>query len=113
MSQAKKFFNKALIDAVHHCYNSQFGVNYLLYAGFSDPKHPLLLDLTSLLHQTSPKKEKKSDSKTSVSLSPTIKNQLNQYFGILFLPEYRFDSFVAGANNQMAFAAAKAVATAP
>lgn len=29
------------------------------------------------------------------------------------MPEYRFDAFVAGANNQMAFAAAKAVAMNP
>lgn len=112
LSQAKKFFNKALLEAVHHCYNPQFWLNYSLYSGFSDPKHPLLLDLSALLHQTAPKKEKKSDPK-GVSLSPTIKNQLNQYFWILFLPEYRFDSFVAGANNQMAFAAAKAVSSAP
>jgi len=113
LTQAKKFFNKALKDAVQNCYNPQYGVNYMIYNGFSDEKNHLLLDLKSFLNIQTPKKEKKSDSHVSSPLNPSIKNELNQYFGILFLPEYRFNTFVAGATNQMAFAAAKAVATAP
>ena len=113
LTQAKKFFNKALKDAVQNCYNPQYGVNYMIYNGFSDEKNHLLIDLKSFLNIQSPKKEKKSDSHVSSPLNPSIKNELNQYFGILFLPEYRFNTFVAGATNQMAFAAAKAVATAP
>ena len=113
LTQAKKFFNKALKDAVQNCYNPQYGVNYMIYNGFSDEKNHLLLDLKSFLNIQSPKKEKKSDSRVSSPLNPSIKSELNQYFGILFLPEYRFNTFVAGATNQMAFAAAKAVATAP
>ena len=119
LTQAKKFFNKPLKEAVHTCYNPQYAINYRLYAGFSDEKHPLLLNLKTLLNLQSTKKEKKSDLDESLApdsssqLSPRIKNELNQYFWILFMPEYRFDAFVAGANNQMAFAAAKAVAKNP
>lgn len=119
LTQAKKFFSKAIKEAVQNCYNPQYGVNYRLYSGFSDEKNPLLLDLKSFLNIQPSKKEKKSDfgssssSDSSSSFSASLKEELNQYFWILFDPKYRFDAFVAGANNQMAFAAAKAVAATP
>jgi chromosomal replication initiation ATPase DnaA len=65
----------------------------------------LTLDLKKVLNL-------KEDKKTK-TIEPKIKNKLSEYFGILFDPKFTFDSFVAGANNNFAFSAAKAVADNP
>ena len=54
----------------------------------------------------------KEDTKAK-TIEPKIKNKLSEYFGILFDPKFTFDSFVAGANNNFAYSAAKAVANNP
>ncbi len=107
LTQIKKNFSKALKEAVMATYNSQFGVRFVVYPAFSDAQHELLTDLKKLLNI---KEEKPSKNPT---LEKSLKSELGQYFWILFEPSYRFDTFVAGANNQFAFSAAKAVAETP
>lgn len=107
LTQIKKNFSKALKEAVMATYNSQFGVRFVVYPAFSNAQHELLTDLKKLLNI---KEEKPSKNPT---LEKSLKSELGQYFWILFEPSYRFDTFVAGANNQFAFSAAKAVAEAP
>lgn len=107
LTQIKKNFAKALKEAVMATYNSQFGVRFVVYPAFSNAQHELLTDLKKLLNIT--------DEKTSKTpkLEKNIKSELSQHFWILFEPSYRFDTFIAGGNNQFAFSAAKAVAEAP
>lgn len=78
-----------------------------MYPPFSASKHELLADLKKLLNV---KEQKPSQ---LVRLEKNLKSELTSYFGILFEPRYRFDTFVSGSNNQFAFSAAKAVADAP
>jgi chromosomal replication initiator protein len=103
LTQAKKLFNKSLKEAVHELYNPQFDIEYIIYPPFSNGS-ALLIDLKKILNiKDTPK-----------SSEPTeIKSALSSYFGILFDPSFRFDNFIAGANNQFAFSAAKAVAENP
>ncbi|MDR2540608.1 MAG: chromosomal replication initiator protein DnaA [Candidatus Peribacteria bacterium] len=104
MTQAKKLFNKSLKDAIHELYNPQFSLEYVIYPPFSNGS-PLLIDLKKILNI--------KDTSVSEPIGKEIKSELSSYFGILFDPNFRFDNFVAGANNQFAFSAAKAVAENP
>lgn len=108
--QIKKLFNKALKEAIQSVYNPQFSLRYAVYTPFSSGKHELLLDLKKFLNITD---EQKLPQEQSFALEKTVKAELSQYFWILFDPTYTFDTFVAGANNQFAFSAAKAVAENP
>lgn len=104
-TQAKKIFNKSLKEAVHTIYNPQFTIEYVIYAPFSNWSD-LLIDLKKILNIKDSPIEKES-------IEKNIKSELSNYFGILFDPSFRFDNFIAGANNQFAFSAAKAVAENP
>ena len=84
-------------------YNSQFGIRFVVYPPFANAQHELLTDLKKLLNIQESKASK------APQLEKNLKSELGNYFGILFEPSYRFDTFVAGANNQFAFSAAKAV----
>ena len=53
------------------------------------------------------------EDKKAKTIEPKIKNKLSEYFGILFDPKFTFDTFVAGATNNFAYSAAKAVADNP
>ncbi len=103
--QVKKFFSDALQEAVQSVYNNQFGVVMMIYTDLQDTKHPLLVDSKLVLNI----KEKV----TKKDISPAMKNTLSQYFGILFDPNYTFDTFVVGEHNRFAFSAAKAAAQEP
>ncbi len=107
LTQIKKNFQKALKEAIMATYNSQFGVRFVAYPPFANAQHELLTDLKKLLNI------QESKSSKAPQLEKNLKSELGNYFGILFEPSYRFDTFVAGANNQFAFSAAKAVADAP
>lgn len=107
LTQIKKNFQKALKEAIMATYNSQFGVRFVVYPPFANAQHELLTDLKKLLNIQESKASK------APQLEKNLKSELGNYFGILFEPSYRFDTFVAGANNQFAFSAAKAVADAP
>ena len=106
LTQAKKIFNKSLKETIQTVYNPQYTVEYIVYPPFSTWSD-LLIDLWSLLNiKAQTKKEQEP-------ISKSLKDDLYDYFGILFDPSFRFDNFVAWANNQFAFSAAKAVAENP
>ena len=106
MTQAKKIFNKSLKEAIQTVYNPRYTVEYVIYPPFSNGSD-LLIDLWELLNI------KASSKKKSEPIEKSLKDDLYDYFGILFDPSFRFDNFVAWANNQFAFSAAKAVADNP
>ena len=107
LTQVKKVFQKLLKSSVQKVYNPHFSISFVVYAPFSNGDHLLLADLKKLLNI---KEEKKN---TQHKLNKTIKQELSEYFWILFDPRFIFTTFVAGANNQFAYSAAKAVADAP
>ena len=105
LTQAKKIFNKSFKEAIKTLYNQQFEVEYVIYPPFSNGSD-LLINLNKTLNITeSPKQD--------ITRGKEIKSELSQYFGILFDPNFRFDNFIPGANNQFAYSAAKAVAENP
>lgn len=106
MSQVKKFFMKAIKEAVHVVYNPQYTAKIVVYAGFQK-NNDLLLDLKKVLNVKSQKVP------VEANITHSMKDELSSYFGILFDPLFRFDTFIAGTNSNFAFAAAKAVAENP
>lgn len=108
LTQAKKIFHKSLKDAVQELYHPQFDVEYVVYPPFANGS-ALLVDLKKLLHL----QEHRESSYIQEQKEQAIKSELSSYFGILFDPHFRFDNFIAGAHNQFAFSAAKAVADHP
>jgi len=107
LTQVKKFFLKAIKEAVHEVYNPQFSVKIVVYTPFQKNGNKLLCNLKKVLNIQSTKKI------ASKKLQQSMKDELSSYFGILFDPLFRFDSFVAGATNNFAFSAAKAVSENP
>ena len=110
LSQIKKNLSKPLKEAIQQCYNSQFWVKFVVFTPFADWEHPLLTDLKKLLNITDSTSNK---NKQNNVLETSLKEELSRYFWNLFDPKFRFDTFIAGSNNQFAFSAAKAVAQAP
>ena len=106
MAQAKNVFKKNLKEAIQIVYNPQYTVEYIIYPPFSNGSD-LLVDLWDLLNIKATEKIKSKPIETS------IKDKLYDYFWILFDQSFRFDNFIAWANNQFAFSAAKAVAENP
>ena len=106
MTQTKKIFNKSLKESVQSVYNPQYSVEFVIYPPFSNWSD-LLINLSNLLNI------KTTEKKKSEPIWNSLKSELNNYFGILFDPCFRFDNFVAWSNNQFAFSAAKAVAENP
>jgi len=104
MAQIKKFLGKQIKESIKTVYNPQFDVDFVIYTPFLN-WWDLVPDLKKLLNLKEDKKAK--------TIEPKIKNKLSEYFGILFDPKFTFDSFVAGANNNFAYSAAKAVANNP
>ena len=106
LTQAKKIFNKSLKEAVQTVYNPQYTVEYIVYPPFSN-WNDLLIDLWKILNI------KATNNKNPEKIPESLKDQLYGYFWILFDPTFRFDNFIAWANNQFAYSAAKAVAESP
>ena len=106
LAQAKKIFNKSLKEAIQTVYNPQYTVEYIIYPPFSNGSD-LLINLADLLNI------KVTEKKKEEPISKSLKDELYDYFWILFDPSFRFDNFIAWANNQFAFSAAKAVAENP
>ena len=104
MAQIKKFLGKQIKESIKTVYNPQFDVDFVIYTPFLN-WWDLTLDLKKVLNLKEDKKAK--------TIEPKIKNKLSEYFGILFDPKFTFDTFVAGANNNFAFSASKAVAQNP
>ena len=110
LAQAKKFFNKSFKEAIHEVYNSQFDVEYCIYPPLSEGSD-LTVDLKKILNIEETTTKEKDTSKGEIGKE--IKSEFSNYFWILLDPSYRFDNFIAGANNQFAFSAAKAVVENP
>ena len=109
LTNIKKNLSKPLKEAIVQCYNSQYWVKFVTYEAFSDPNHELLSDLKKLLNiQDEPVRNG-----PDIRLESGIRNELTQYFWILFEPRFRFDTFIAWSNNQLAFSASKVVAENP
>ena len=106
LTQAKKFFKKSLNESIQSVYNPQFTIDFVIYPPFEN-WNDLLVDLWKLLNI------KANSKKISEPEWKSIKAELNDYFGILFDPSFRFDNFIAWANNQFAYSGAKAVAENP
>ena len=104
LTQAKKIFNKSLKEAIQTVYNPQYTVEYIIYPPFSNG-NDLLIDLWKLLNI--------KPTKAPDPISGSLKDKLYDYFWILLDPSFRFDNFIAWANSQFAFSAAKAVAETP
>jgi len=106
LTQVKKFFSKSIKEAINEVYNPHFSIKFVVYTKFSNGSD-LLIDLKKVLNI---KEIKKAE---AVQVKKTVKNELTEYFWILFDPKFRFDSFVVWANNNIAFSAAKAVVDKP
>lgn len=87
LTQVKKFFAKPLKESINEVYNNQFSVKFIVYPKFAN-NNDLLIDLKKLLNI---KETKKSE---LLSEKKTIKNELSEFFGILFDPKFTFDTFV-------------------
>jgi len=103
VAQVKKIFQKTLNKIVKQVYNPNFSVAFVVYDKFQSGRHPLQLNLTKFLG-TKKKEEKKEEkvSKKSGVLKGFSTNEIDY--------NYRFDTFVVGRNNQLAYSAARAVA---
>ena len=87
LTQVKKFFGKPLKESVNETYNPHFSVKFIIYQKFSS-KNDLLLDLKKLLNV-------KETKRTQIAVeNRTIKQELSEFFGILFDPKFSFDTFV-------------------
>ncbi len=87
LTQIKKFFGKPLKESVNETYNPHFSVKFIIYQKFS-AKNDLLLDLKKLLNV-------KETKRTQIAAeNRTIKQELSEFFGILFDPKFSFDTFV-------------------
>ncbi|MCF7835302.1 chromosomal replication initiator protein DnaA [Candidatus Gracilibacteria bacterium] len=106
LSQIKKFLAKGIKESIHTVYNPQFEVKFSIYPPFSNGSD-LLINLKKLLKIT---ETNKSDSH---QIQENVKNDFKEYIGILFDPNFSFDNFIIGSNNNFAFSAAKAVSENP
>ena len=106
VTQVKKIFQKPLNKIIKQIYNPSFSVAFVVYDKFQSGKHPLQVNLTKFV-KTAEKKEKKEKTKTNW-------NDVLENFSVnKFDHAYRFDTFVVGRNNQLAYSAAHAVAENP
>gem|GEM_PF-5765432 len=103
VQQLKKFFHTDLQRAVQEVHASGYKVAYSTIHELGED-HPLHADVKRLLH---------IEERPKTQLETTVKDELGEYFGILFEKKYKFDNFVVGSNNQLAHAAAKAVSEEP
>lgn len=104
LTQVKKFFQKSLKEVINALYNPQFGIKIIIYPPFTNGSE-LLINLKNILNI--------KDDLKSVVLSPSVKHDLVDHFGILFDPIFRFDNFIVWSNATIAFSAAKAVVDQP
>jgi len=83
----KKFFAKPLKESINEVYNPHFTVKFVVYAKFTT-SNDLLVDLKKLLNI------KEIKNSALISEKKILKNELSEFFGILFDPKFTFDTFV-------------------
>ncbi len=105
LQQVKKFFIKPLASAIQQMFSASYKIELISYADLQSWTHPLQIDLKKLL--------KIEEKVVSPLLDESTKSKLTSYFGILFEPAYTFQNFVVGANNELAYSAAKAISEKP
>ncbi len=103
VQQLKKFFHSDLQHALQEIHAPWYKIAYSTIPELAED-HPLQADVKRLLH---------IEDKPKTTLEKTVKDELSEYFGILFEKKYTFDNFVVWSNNQLAHAAAKAVSEEP
>ena len=106
VTQVKKIFQKSLNKIVKQIYNPNFSVAFVVYDKFQSWKHDLQVNLNKFIKEAEKveKKINKSSSKSDVLSNFSVNS---------FDHSYRFDTFVVGRNNQLAYSAAHAVAENP
>ncbi len=117
LSQAKKFFQKTLKEAIHSVYNQQYSYDLHIFIPFQNKvAHPLHIDLKKILKVTgtieTPTVAKENgldailhDAKTATLQSSRLSHQLN--------PQLTFNTIVGWAHIDFALNAARAVAETP
>jgi chromosomal replication initiator protein len=103
MQQLKKFFHTDLQRALQEVHAPGYKIAYSTIPELTDD-HPLHANVKRLLQ---------IEEKPKTKLDTTTKDELSEYFGILFEKKYTFDNFVVGGNNELAHAAASAVSSEP
>jgi len=104
VAQVKKIFQKTLNKIVKQVYNPNFSVAFIVYDKFQSWRHPLQLNLTKFLGDK--KKEEKKEQKIGKK-----SNNILKWFSVNDIDyNYRFDTFVVGRSNQLAYSAAHSVA---
>ncbi len=105
VAQVKKIFQKTLNKIIKQIYNPNFSVAFTVYDKFQSWRHPLQLNLTKVLWTKKREeiKDERSNKKSSASTLKWFSTNDIDY-------NYRFDTFVVGRNNQLAYSAAQAVA---
>ncbi|USN54372.1 MAG: hypothetical protein H6765_07530 [Candidatus Peribacteria bacterium] len=111
--QVKKFFNKDLGIAIKQHFNPQYTISYTIYPALQAGDHDLQLDLKKLLQVHITDKHPQHSLEAAHRLDESTKATMTSYFGILFEKRFSFDNFVVGANSQLAYSAAEAVAREP
>lgn len=109
VSQVKKIFQKQLNKIIKNIYNPNFSVSFIVYDKFQSWRHPLQLNLEKILKQKD-KEEKKEKTTYKGEEKKSFSNKILSNFSVnKFDHGERFDTFVVGRNNQLAYSAAKSV----
>jgi chromosomal replication initiator protein len=100
--QVKKFFKKKLEDGIRQLYHPDYTVTFDEREDLAKDNHILHINMKPLMQAS-------VTSDIAQHITHTAQHKFKQYFGILFEHKYQFNTFVVGAHNQLAFAAAQAV----
>lgn len=111
LQQVKKFFKKALDEALHQEYNDQFSIALALYTPFQSGDHELQINISKLLHIKEKIEEKKIVQMKEIDKKTA--QTMQEYFWILFESKYNFENFIVGANSELAYSAAEAISENP
>jgi chromosomal replication initiator protein len=135
--QVERFCMEILQHAVNDLLSPQFKIHISQYTPQGKEGHPHTIDIYKLLNTPKPWRNNTTlttnwiqQSKTVFGNSPTAKvwsnewftsrrldhdtkSTLVEFFGIMFEPQFTFEKLIVWTHNQLAYAAARAVAEAP
>ncbi|UFX83447.1 chromosomal replication initiator protein DnaA [Candidatus Absconditicoccus praedator] len=106
-SQVKKFFKKELEASIQEVYSDGFKIKIAVYSKFQSGKHKLQINIQKILG-TNNKKNTPPE-----NIDKKTKEKLKNFFGILFDQRYKFENFVVGGSNQLAYSASKKISESP